>query len=76
MQVKILCLEGKHSSSPTFISALRKKGYLVEAVTTGKAALESLDSIIPDVVIVNAASMRTSGVRICQSLRDHSEIYP
>lgn len=76
MQVKILCLEGKHSSNPTFVSALRKKGYLVEAVSTGKAALISLDSIIPDVVVVNAASMRTSGVRICQSLRDHTESLP
>jgi DNA-binding response OmpR family regulator len=76
MQVKILCLEGKHSSNPTFVSALRKKGYLVEAVTTGKAALTSLDSIIPDVVVVNAASMRTSGVRICQSLREQIESLP
>ena len=76
MQTKILCLEGKHSSSSTFGSALRKKGYLVETVPTGKAALMSLDSIIPDVVVVNAASMRTSGVRICHSLRDHTENLP
>ena len=76
MQAKILCLEGKHSSNPTFVSALRRKGYLVEAVTTGKAALQSLDSIIPDVVVVNAASMRTSGVRICQSLRDKNDCLP
>lgn len=76
MQAKILCLEGNHSSNPTFVSALRKKGYLVEAVTTGKAALKSLDSIIPDVVVVNAASMRTSGLRICQSLREQMESLP
>ena len=76
MQAKILCLEGNHSSNPTFVSALRKKGYLVEAVSTGKAALISLDSIIPDVVVVNAASMRTSGVRICQSLRDQMDSLP
>jgi DNA-binding response OmpR family regulator len=76
MQAKILCLEGKHSSNPTFVSALRRKGYLVEAVTTGKAALFSLGSIIPDVVVVNAASMRTSGVRICQSLREKMDSLP
>ena len=76
MQAKILCLEGKHSSSPNFASALRKKGYLVEAVTTGKAALKSLDSITPEVVVVNAASMRTSGLRICQSLRDKADSVP
>jgi DNA-binding response OmpR family regulator len=76
MQAKILCLEGKHTSSPTFSSALRKKSYLVEAVSTGKAGLKSLASIIPDVVVVNAASMRTSGVRICQSLRDQMDNLP
>jgi DNA-binding response OmpR family regulator len=76
MQAYILCLEGKHSSSPAFASALRRKGYLVEVVFTGKAALVSLDSIIPDVVVVNAPSLRTSGVRICQSLRDRKDNLP
>jgi DNA-binding response OmpR family regulator len=76
MQAYILCLEGKHSSSPAFASALRRKGYLVEMVFTGKAALVSLDSIIPDVVVVNAPSLRTSGVRICQSLRDRKDNLP
>jgi DNA-binding response OmpR family regulator len=76
MQTKILCIEGKHSSNPTFVSALRKKGYSVEATSTGKAAVESLDSTIPNVIVVNAASMRTSGVRICQSLRDKRDDVP
>ena len=76
MQAYILCLEGKHSSSPAFASALRRKGYLIEVVSTGKAALLSLDSIIPDVVVINAPSLRTSGVRICQSLRDRKENLP
>jgi DNA-binding response OmpR family regulator len=76
MQAYILCLEGRHSSSPAFASALRRKGYLVEVVSTGKAALVSLDSILPDVVVVNAPSLRTSGVRICQSLRDRKDNLP
>jgi DNA-binding response OmpR family regulator len=76
MQAKILCLEGKHSSNPTFVSALRRKGYLVEAVTTGKAALASLDKTTPHVIVVNAPSMRTSGLRICQSLREHNNNLP
>jgi DNA-binding response OmpR family regulator len=48
----------------------------VEVVSTGKAALVSLDSILPDVVVVNAPSLRTSGVRICQSLRDRKDNLP
>jgi DNA-binding response OmpR family regulator len=76
MQANILCIEGRHSSSPPFASGLRKKGYSVEVYSTGKAALESLGSTLPHVVVVNAASMRTSGLRICQSLRDQYESLP
>ena len=76
IQAKILCLEGKHTSSPNFGPSLRRKGYLVEIVSTGKAAIQSLESDIPHVVVVNAASMRTSGVRICQSLHDKAENLP
>ena len=76
MQAKIFCIEGRHSNSPAFAPALRKKGYLVEVFSTGKATLEFLDTVIPNVVVVNAASMRTSGARICQSLRDRNENLP
>jgi len=76
INAKILCIEGKHAGSPHFVAALRKKGYQVEAVATGKAAMESLDTAMPDVVVVNAASLRTSGVRICQSLRTYMDGMP
>ena len=76
INARILCIEGKHAGSPHFVAALRKKGYQVEAVSTGKAAMESLDNIVPDVVVINAASLRTSGVRICQSLRAYKDGLP
>jgi DNA-binding response OmpR family regulator len=69
MTAKILCIEGKHSSSPNFVPALDKKGYEVVQVPTGKAAVDQLPEVSPDVIVVNAASLRTSGVRIIQSLR-------
>jgi len=70
MAAKILCIEGRHSGSPNFVAALDKKGYQVEQVSTGKAAVELLPAGLPDVIVVNAASLRTSGVRIIQSLRN------
>lgn len=76
INARILCIEGKHAGSPQFVSALRKKGYQVEAVSTGKAAIVFLDTAVPDVVVVNAASLRTSGVRICQSLREYMDGMP
>ncbi len=43
---------------------------------TGKDALAILASYKPHVVIVNAPSMRTTGIRICQSLRDNKDGLP
>ncbi len=67
---KLLVIEGKHADHPAFVPALRKKGFTVEAVASGSDASARLAAgMDPDVVIVNAASLRTSGKRICQSLR-------
>ncbi|MEA3351944.1 MAG: response regulator transcription factor [Chloroflexota bacterium] len=70
MQPTILCVEGKYSGTRTFAARLEKKEYKIAVVRTGKAAIASLEEIKPQVVVVNAPSMRTTGVRICQSLRN------
>jgi len=75
MRSNILCIEGKYSGSPTFNTALTKKGYKAQLVLTGKEALKRLDRKEYHVVVVNAPSMRTTGLRICQSIRQkHKEI--
>jgi DNA-binding response OmpR family regulator len=48
----------------------------VETTPNGSAALTRLISLDPDLVVVDAASLRTSGRRICQSLRREMEILP
>lgn len=68
MKPRVLLVEGKRTDHPSFAAGLTKKGYLVESVLSGSAAVERLEHIIPDLVIVDASSMRTSGKRICQSL--------
>ena len=67
----ILVIEGKHADHPAFSADLRKKGYVVELTSSGSRALARLsDGFSPDVVIVNAASLRSSGRRMCQSIRE------
>jgi DNA-binding response OmpR family regulator len=70
MKAKILWIEGRRADSPSFVPNLRKKEYLVETVSTGSAAVELVVEFAPDLVVVNAASMRTSGKRICRSMRE------
>ena len=53
MKVKILWIEGKRADSPSFVPALRKKDFNVEIVATGSAALERLQEVDPDLVVVN-----------------------
>ncbi len=69
MQSKILCVEGKFAGAPSFAVHLREKGYDVALVRTGKGALTALKKDVPHVIVVNAPSMRTTGTRICRTLR-------
>lgn len=69
MKARILWIEGKRAEGPSLIPGLRKKGYSVDIVSTGTQALTRLVDLDPDLVVVNAFSLRTSGKRICRSLR-------
>lgn len=76
LKAKILWIEGKRAEGPSFIPNLRKKGYGVEIVPTGSAAITRIGELDPDLVVVNAASLRTSGKRICSSLREQVDGLP
>lgn len=69
MKTKVLVIEGNRAGSPHFTPALRKKGYSVQVVQSGKEALQSAETLKPDIAVVNLASLRTSGKRICSLLR-------
>jgi DNA-binding response OmpR family regulator len=73
----LIIIEGKHAEYPGFAPALRRKGFTVEQVSSGSEAIKQLKGgMRPDVAIVNAATLRTSGKRICQSLHETSSSLP
>lgn len=73
----LLLLEGNHADHPAFTPALRKKGFVVELVSSGSEALARLaDGFAPELIVVNAATLRTSGKRICKSLREKAADLP
>lgn len=76
MKHLILLIEGKRSDRPSFMSGLSKKGYEVESVPNGASAIEAIQKLNPKAVIIDAASMRTSGTWICTSLRVNLEKTP
>lgn len=67
---RILWVEGRWTSNSEFVPTLLQKGFQVERVRSGKGALQSVAEGKHDLVIVDAASMRTNGKRICSSIRD------
>lgn len=74
--IKILLIEGKRSDRPSFLVGLTKKKYDVHSVLSGSAALAYLDGQTPDIIIVDAASMRSSGKRICAALKGKAPAVP
>jgi len=73
----LLLIEGNHGDHPAFTPALRKKGFVVELVSSGSEALARLaDGFAPEMIVVNAATLRTSGKRICQSLQEKTAGLP
>lgn len=76
MSGKILVVEGKRAERTSFVGGLTKKGFRVISVPSGNAALNKLEKEQPDVIVIDADSMRTSGKRICQSLRSATNQTP
>ena len=76
MKNRILWIEGKRANSPSFVPNLRRRDFQVEIVSTGTAAQEILTEMDPDVVVIHAASLRSTGKRICQNLRNLIEKIP
>ncbi len=72
----ILLIEGKRSDRTSFLAGLTKKKFQVETASSGSAALERMEETRPDVIVLDAASMRTSGKRICAALRERAPKIP
>lgn len=70
LQGRILWIEGKRAARQSFVAQLEKRGFEVCVAESGGSALQTLETLDPDLVIVDAVSLRSSGKRICRSLRE------
>jgi len=76
MSYQVLLVEGKRVDRPSYMAGLNKKGFQVISTSTGSKAVSELKNMSPDAVIVDAASMRTTGTRICKSIGKVAEDVP
>jgi DNA-binding response OmpR family regulator len=66
---KVLLLESERTTAPSYAPALEKRGYAVTIEHNTSSALKRAQSLDPDVMVLDAASLKTSGARICRRLR-------
>lgn len=71
----LLVIEGRHAEIPSFAPDLQKKGFDVVSAQNGGEAVSKLKQADP-IVIVNAPSLRSTGSRICQSIRKKDSTVP
>jgi len=65
----LLVIEGRHAEIPSFAADLQKKGFDVVSAQNGSEAVSKLKQTNPSLVVVNAPSLRSTGIRICLSIR-------
>ena len=66
---RILLVEGKRAGTESLSNFLRKKWDDIVTVHTGSDALASARFKTPDIVVFDASTMRSSGVRMCRRIR-------
>ena len=66
---RILLIESERASAPSYAPALEKKGYAVTTRHQVEASLTKLAESPPDLLILDAASMKTSGTRMSRAAR-------
>lgn len=76
MKHLVILVEGKRADRSDYLTGIDKKGFNVESAANGSEALKMLKEIEPKAIIVDAASMRTSGTRICSGLRKAAQDTP
>ena len=65
----LLVIEGRHAEIPSFATDLQMKGFDVVAFQNGSQAVSKLKQSNASLVVINAASLRSTGIRICLSVR-------
>jgi DNA-binding response OmpR family regulator len=72
----LLVIESRHAEIPSFAADLQKKGFDVQIAQNGSKAVARLKDVSPSLVVINAASLRSTGLRICQSIREKDPKLP
>lgn len=71
-----LIVEDDHKLATIFTKALQEAGYVTETVQRGDVAMEWLDEVVPDVVILDLHLPYVSGTDILDRIRREGRLAP
>jgi DNA-binding response OmpR family regulator len=69
---KVLLIESDRTTVPSHSSALLKKGFALFVENSPRKAIERARNIGPEVIVLDAVSLRTTGLRLARNI--HKEI--
>jgi two-component system, OmpR family, response regulator RegX3 len=69
--VKLLLVEDEDAIAEPLAEGLRREGFLVERVATGRDALQAAE---PDLVLLDVGLPDTDGLSVCRELRSRSSV--
>lgn len=69
MQKKILIVEDEESLLKLESILLTTKGYLVQGVSSGLAALEAVNEELPDLILLDVMLPKMDGFEVCERLK-------
>ena len=70
MPSRVLIVDDEPSILATMAPLLRSRGYEVSTAMSGKACLESVERVDPDLIILDLGLPDMDGVEVCRLLRD------
>lgn len=76
MSPLVLLVEGQNAGRDSLRPMLLKAGYEITIVNTGAEALVWLQDHAPNLIVFDASTMRSNGVRNCRRLRRFAEVIP
>lgn len=73
---KVLLVESDRTTVPSHSPALLKRGFALFIENAPKKVVERAKTTDPEVIVVDAISLRTTGLRLCRQIRKEVEDCP
>ena len=73
MQKKILIVEDEESLLKLESILLTTKGYLVQGVASGLAALEAVEEELPDLILLDVMLPKMDGFEVCSRIKQNRD---